>query len=488
MPDADPAAIRGDLTENVDAAQALTENVDAAQALTEIVGAAHTLTEPDVVGGYAVDWTGRWRGAPLAVVRPADTGQVAAVVTACAAAGVPVVPQGGNTGLVGGAVPVDGSVPLSLRRLDSRGPVDAATRTAAFGAGVPLAEAQRHVAADGWEIGVDLAARDTATIGGLVATNAGGERVIRHGLTRGQVAGIEAVLADGSVVRRMTGLLKDNVGYDLGQLLIGSEGTLGVVTAVRLRVVPAAARRAVALVGCGSVAGAVDVLAGLRPRLDAGPGELVAAEMFVDDGLALVREHTGLGAPLPDPHPAYLLVETTGGPDDALPEALAEALEATEGVRDAVVADEPARRAALWEYRERHTEAVAADGTRRGAPPVKLDVSLPPASLGPVVDDVRGVLSSAYPDAVLYLWGHLAEGNLHLNVLGVDPADERAATDLVLRTVAAAGGSIGAEHGIGRAKVPWVGLSRSPAELAAMRAVKSALDPARLLNPGVLFD
>jgi FAD/FMN-containing dehydrogenase len=455
-----------------------TGRVDLPARLRRIVGPAHVLTDPALTASYETDWTGRWRGRADLVVRPADTAQVADCVAACADAGVPVVPQGGNTGLVGGGVPVDGGVVVSLTRLSRLDPVDPVAGQVTVGAGATVAAVAAHARAAGYDLGVDLASRDSATVGGVVATNAGGERVLRHGTARAQVVGLEAVLADGRVVGRLTGLVKDNVGYDLAHLLVGSEGTLGVVTRARLRLVPHRPVRAVALAAVADTAAAQELLAALRDRLDT----LEAAELFHADGLDLVCGAAGLPRPFPEPHPTYVLVECATGHGAQPPaEALAAALAAGPGVRDAVLAADARGRAGLWAYRERHTEAVNTLGV-----PLKLDVAVPPAALPEAEHAVRDAVATHAPRARLVLFGHLAEANLHVNVVGADDAADEV-SDAVLRVVAAHGGSISAEHGVGRAKVRWVHLSRPAGEVAAMRAVKRALDPLGVLNPGVLL-
>jgi FAD/FMN-containing dehydrogenase len=435
-------------------------------ALVSVVGAEHVLTDPDLRAGAEVDWTGRWRGAARAVVRPGSPGEVAAVLAACAAVGVPVVPQGGNTGLVGGGVPagVDGAVVLSTRRLTGLSPV-AADGTVIAGAGATIAAVQAHAAAAGWQFGMDWAARDSATVGGAIATNAGGLRVLRWGPARAQLVGAEVALAGGALLSRVAGPVKDSSGYDLSGLLCGSEGTLGVLTRVRLRLVPPLpAGRSVALVGVPGVAAAVELLGAVR-RAGA---DLAAAELIGDTALGVLD----LPPPLPDRWPVYVLVEVVGSADD-LAGMLAPALD--EG--DAVLAAEPGDRARLWRYREDVTESISRAGV-----PVKLDVSVPLHRLA----EVWAALPAA-AGARTVLFGHLAEGNVHVNLLDLAPAEEDAAVDRVLRLVAGAGGSISAEHGIGRAKAPWLPLTRSPAELAAMRAVKNALDPTGILNPGVML-
>jgi FAD/FMN-containing dehydrogenase len=316
----------------------------------------------------------------------------------------------------------------------------------------------------------------------MVATNAGGTRLIRYGPMRQQVLGVEAVLADGRVVRRLSGLLKDNTGYDLAGLVAGSEGTLAVVTRVRLRLVPPRPQRAVAVLGVESLERALDVVAELRTRLDA----LEAVEAFFSDGLALVRQHLRLPAPLRVERPVYLLVECAepeAGPDPA--DALAEALGAAGlGDDDAVLAIDPAGRAALWRLREAHTEAINTLGAAIG-PPHKLDVTLPAARLAEFATLVRRSIAALAPDSRTFLFGHLADGNLHVNVVGLAPDDERV-DDAVLRLVVELGGSISAEHGIGTAKRRWLALDRSPTELAVFAALRGALDPNRTLNPAVL--
>jgi FAD/FMN-containing dehydrogenase len=443
--------------------------------LRGVVGQTHVLVEDDLRRSYETDWTGRFSGKALAVVRPGSTEEVAGVVRTCAAAGVPLVVQGGNTGLVGGSIPAGGEVLLSLTRLDGLGEIDEAASQVTVGAGATLAALQAHARGKDLDVGVDLAARDSATIGGLVATNAGGIRVLRYGSMRAQVVGAEAVLADGSIVSRMAGLAKDNTGYDLVSLLCGSEGTLGVLTNLRLRLVPRLRARCVALVALEDTAAAVHVLPGLRDRLP----ELAAAELFFADGLALVRGYAGLPAPFPQEYPAYLVLESAGrnDPTDQLVEAIAE----LDGLLDATVATDASTQRALWAYREQHTEAISAAGV-----PVKLDVSVPLRALAGLVDRLPAVIAAVVPQARPIVFGHVNEGNLHVNVLGTGELAEEV-TDAVLRLVAELDGSISSEHGVGRAKVPWLGLSRSDAEIAAMRAIKRALDPQGLLNPGVLL-
>lgn len=451
------------------------EDDDLASEIAGIVGQEHVLRDADLRASYETDWTRRYTGASRFVVRPGSTGEVAAVVRACERAGAAVVPQGGNTGLVGGSVPRRGEIVLSLRRLAAVEAVDDAGGEVTAGAGVTLAVLQEHAREAGWAFGVDLASRDSATVGGMIATNAGGIRMMRYGPMRAQVLGIEAVRADGSVIRRMPGLRKDNTGYDLPGLLCGSEGTLAVVTGARLRLVPALPSRAVALL---AVPDARTALA-LAARIRAATSAVEAQEVFFAEGIELVCRHTGLSLPFPRAYPAYLLVECAAQ-TDPLP-ALAEAIDSASGVLDSAVASDRRLREELWQYRERHTEAISAEGV-----PHKLDVAVTLGAYAGFERRVREAIVSAAPSARPVLFGHLGDGNLHVNVLGLEPADERA-SNAVLRLVAELGGSISAEHGVGVAKIPWLHLTRSPEDIVAMAAIKRALDPRGILNPGVIL-
>jgi FAD/FMN-containing dehydrogenase len=452
--------------------------------LAREVGDAHVLADPDLLAGYTTDWTRRYTGGALCAVRPGSAGQVAAVLRACADHGATVVPQGGNTGLVGGSVPPGvgrrghGVVVLSTRRLRKLGPVDPLAAQVTADAGVTIADLRAHAAAAGLAYGVNLASRESATVGGTIATNAGGINAIRYGATRSQLLGVEAVLADGSIVSRLSGLAADNVGYDLAQLLAGSEGTLAVITAARLRLWPAEPAAVTLLAGVDGIAAAAALHAEIRALA---PG-LRAAEYVEAAGVELVRELTGLPAPLSRPAPAYLLAEVSGSADEA------ERLAAIPSLAEAAVALDAAGRAALWAYRERHTEAISAIGI-----PHKMDVAVPlariaafRAELDEAVRAAANGQGGAMPAPRVFVFGHIGAGNLHVNVLGPDPADGTV-DETVMRLAAAHGGTISAEHGIGRAKAALLHLSRSPSEIAAMRAVKAALDPGDLLNPGVLL-
>ena len=445
--------------------------------LREIVGDRHCLTDASLRAGYETDWTRRFSGTALAVVRPGSVEEVAEVLRACSAAGIGVVPQGGNTGLVGGSVPRGGEVVLSLLRLGQIADLDAAGGEVTVGAGVTLTAVQAAARQAGWDVGVDLGARDSATIGGMVATNAGGVNVLRHGSMRQQVLGFEAVRADGSVVRRLPGMPKDNTGYDLAGLLAGSEGTLAVLTRLRLRLVARLAHRSVAVVGFADAAAAVTAAARLRREL----ASVLALELFTDDGLALVLRHARVSPPFGARRPVYLLVEAGSDVTDPT-DGLVSALDAI-GTDDdaAVVATDPAGRHRLWALRERHTEAVNAEGV-----PHKLDVSVPLARYAELIERAPGVVAAVDRSARTISYGHVGDGNVHVNILGPAPENE-SVDDAVLGLVLELGGSVSAEHGIGVAKVGWLVRDRGEATVAAMRAIKDAWDPAGILNPGVLF-
>jgi FAD/FMN-containing dehydrogenase len=441
-------------------------------AMTAVVGPSHVLTDAGLMDQYVVDWSRRFRGPARLVVRPGSTEEVAAVLRVCRDHGVPVIAQGGNTGLVGGSVPAPEGPPpviVSLRRLDAIGPVDHLSGQVTAQAGATLGDVRRHVAAAGWAYGVDLAARDSATIGGTVATNAGGIHVIAYGMTRAQVVGIEAVLPDGSVVSHLAGLLKDNTGYDLGALLCGSEGTLGVITAVRLRLHRPPGRTTVALVGCPSYSAALDLM------VDAvAPGiRLLAAEVIDEPGLELACSTAGLPWPLEHRHPVTVLLEVVDGGD-------ASGLVGIEDL-DVIVGLDAAEQARIWSFRERQGEVFSSLGITH-----KLDVSVPLPSLAACADELREVVGGFPTVRVFGVFGHLADGNIHVEIHGPD-ADDTAVDLAVLQCVARYGGSVSAEHGVGRAKAAELHLCRSPEEIAAMRAIKSALDPHGLMNPGVIF-
>ncbi|MGZ4737163.1 MAG: FAD-binding oxidoreductase [Acidimicrobiia bacterium] len=330
-------------------------------ALVDIVGTHHVLVDAELRAGYETDWTGRFHGAARAVVRPGDPAQAGAVLAACAEAGAPVVPQGGNTGLVGGSVPRGGEVVVSLQRLNDIS-IDADRGEAIVGAGAILEHVQLAARRDGWELGVDLSSRGSCTIGGMVATNAGGEHVLRYGPMQDQLVGVEAALADGSLVGRVPALRKDNTGYHWEGLLAGSEGTLAIITRVHLRLVPNLPQRVVVLIALPDLRSAIGVCSRLRRALDS----LVALEVCFADGIALVCSHLGLPAPFSPPAPVVVLAECAqrDGDLDALVDRLGALVQGAPEVQASAVATDDGARRRFWSYREGHAEAINALGTR----------------------------------------------------------------------------------------------------------------------------
>lgn len=447
-----------------------------ADELAEIVGDRHVLVDPDLRAPYEHDFTGRYGAPSRLVVRPGDASQVAGVMHRCARHGAPVVPQGGNTGLVGGGVPRGGEVLVSLARLREVGSVDPMTGHLLTGAGATLATVQGVAAEAGWEMPLDLGARDGATIGGLVATDAGGAVALAHGTMRERVAGLSVVLPDGAVAERVGGLLKDNAGYSWPSLMIGSEGSLGIITAVLLRLVPRRPQRVVALIAVDGIEAAMQLLTTVRPL-----ESLQAADFFLDDGVRLVeRLLDDVRLPLARRAPAYVVLECAASADPI--EQLAEAIEpAQELILDQAVADDGMGRRALWRLRESLPEALVRAGV-----PVKIDVGVPLASVAHFAGEVKSTIERVAPGAETVLWGHLGDGNVHVNVLGVSEIADRV-EEQVLRLAAELGGTVSAEHGVGVSKARHLGLVRSPEEIAVLTAIKDAVDPAGTMNPGVIL-
>jgi FAD/FMN-containing dehydrogenase len=414
--------------------------------VVEAVGHTMVVTDPDLVAPFGTDWTRRWSLPPSAVLHPRTVDHVASIVAAARRHGVGLVPQGGNTGLVGGGVPRPGAdVVVDLRGLDAIGPVDELSGQVTAGAGVTLAALQAHVGAAGLELPVDLGSRESATVGGMVATNAGGLHVVRHGTMRAHVLGIEAVLGTGDVVvANLGGLVKDNTGYDLPGLLCGSEGTLGLVTAVRLRLVERATDRAVALLGLDDTAAALDLL----PLVRLLPS-LAAVEVMRAADLRLVAHHLATPVPL-DPLPACAVLVELAGDGELVAELGALFDAAGTAIRSSAVAVDPLDRARLWRWREAHPEAAAALGLVH-----KADVSVPVGALAAFIDEVEPTVHAVAPAATVLVYGHLGDGNLHVNVVGPEAGDEHV-LEAVFELVLAHGGSVSAEHGIGVAKPAWM--------------------------------
>ena len=456
--------------------------------LAAIRAAAASSDDPAVLAPHLVDWRGRVRGRAALIVWPRTTAEVAAVVRAAAVGRIALVPQGGNTGLVGGATPDDGghAVIVAITKMTAIGAVDDAGLTLTVEAGAVLADVQAAAVAAGCVFPLDLAAKGSATIGGLVATNAGGVQVLRHGTMRARVAGLEAVLPSGAVLSQLSPLVKDTSGYDIKQLLIGSEGTLGIVTRVALRLAPAPRDTAVAWAGVAGPEAALALLARLRGDL----GDVVESfELIPLAGVELVAAH-GLRPPLASPAPWQVLIELASVRADAgLASALGDALADT-GITDAVVAQSAAQATALWRVRETLPEAERRDGVA-----VKHDLVVPVAALPGFVAATTPAVEARWPGCRVLAFGHLGDGNLHYNVrapVGTDSVEWVAAHGVAITRwvndhVVAAGGSIAAEHGIGSVKAAELARVGDPVKAAAMRAIKAALDPLGIMNPGKIL-
>jgi FAD/FMN-containing dehydrogenase len=454
--------------------------------LRDVVGVDHVLVDDDVRAGFEIDWTGRYGGRSLAVVRPSTTAEVAATVVVCRDRDVAMIPQGGNTGLVGGSVPRaslpdhDGTpnqIVISMKRLDAVGAVDTAAMQITVGAGVTLADWRRAARRHGVDTPIDFAARESATVGGAISTNAGGSRVVRFGTMRQQIVGVEVVLPDGSIAGSLAGLPKETAGLHWPSLMCGAEGTLGIVTNARLKVVPWYQRTTTAMIALDSIDAALQFLAALRATVES----LDSIEVIQPDALVLVARHLGANPPVDvAPNGTVLIVECAAHDDPTA--VLVSVLAETRGVTGTAITSEPVPRSSLLAFRDRLTEAIAVSSTEIGIPTFKLDVAVPLERL----DDLLALASAvARGDGCrLVAFGHLAEGNLHLNHLGArDPAT---LANSVLKGVSDMGGTISAEHGIGVAKAAYMHLIRSQSDLAAQRAIATALDPKHLLNPGVL--
>jgi FAD/FMN-containing dehydrogenase len=455
--------------------------------LRAIVGAANVLDSGDLTG-WELDWRKRFRGRARAVVRPGSTAEVAAVVRVCAAHRIPIVPQGGNTGLVDGS---GTQLLLSLARMNRVRQIDAANLTMTVDAGCVLQQLQEAAAAQGLLFPLSLAAEGSCTIGGNLGTNAGGTQVLRYGNARELCLGLEVVTAAGEVWSGLTGLRKDNTGYDLRHLFIGSEGTLGVITGATLKLYPAPAASCTALAACGSLEDAISLLQLAQSRLGAALTGFEAMERY---SLDLVRQHfPQLVQPLP-PQPWTVLMEQSDSESEAHAQALFESLLETaleQGlISDAAVASSLEQSKAMWHLRESIPMAQAMEGQN-----IKHDVALPISALGAFVAHTDAALRRRFPGVRLVNFGHLGDGNLHYNVQAPEGIDAQAYLEgfehevntLVFDAVAEFGGSFSAEHGIGALKRDELALRKSPVALGLMRAIKQALDPLGLMNPGRLL-
>ncbi len=457
--------------------------------LRDIVGANHLLDGGDLTA-WELDWRKRWRGRARAVVRPGTTAEVAAVVRACAAANVAIVPQGGNTGLVGGGVPDDSGtqVVLSLTRLNRVRGIDAANLTMTVEAGCVLQAVQEAAATQGLLFPLSLAAEGSCTVGGNLATNAGGTQVLRFGNARELCLGLEVVTAAGEVWEGLSGLRKDNTGYDLRDLYVGSEGTLGIITAATLKLYPQPAAVTTAFATPPTLEAAVELLALAQARLGAG---LTGFEVMNEFSLALVRKHFAqLAQPLAAAPWTVLLEQSDNESAEHATtrfEALLETALERGLITDAAVASSLEQSHTMWHLRESIPLAQSLEGLN-----IKHDIALPISRIAAFVAATDAALEAAIPGVRLVDFGHLGDGNLHYNVQAPEGGDaaaflrdsEAAVNAIVYDAVMANGGSISAEHGVGALKREELAARKSPVALGLMRSIKQALDPAGLLNPG----
>jgi FAD/FMN-containing dehydrogenase len=451
--------------------------------LAAICGPGGVLTEKRDIEPYVTDWRGVFVGDALAIARPGDTAAVAGCVRACLAAGVAIVPQGGNTGLAAGATPLglERAIVLNLARMRRVRALDAAGFTIGVDAGCVLADVQAAAQHAGRFFPLSLAAEGTAQIGGLIATNAGGTAVLRYGSMRSLVLGLEVVLADGSLADGMRALRKDNAGYDWKQLFIGSEGTLGVITGAVLRLFARPAYRATALLGVATAQDAIAAYADVQEAL----GEaLVGCELFSERTVALrLAYEPQLRRPIAEA-PWYLLVEAASslpGLRDGLEAALALAQERGHA-GDGVIAESSAQAAALWSWRETITE-----NERRAGGSAKHDVSVAISAIPAFLARATSAVERAHPGTRVLAFGHAGDGNIHFNVLLGTDATAEDVNRTVHAIVAEFNGSITAEHGIGRYRRDELAAHRSPTEIALMRAIKRAIDPRGIMNPGAVL-
>ncbi len=457
------------------------------ESLAGIVGTAHVLTDPAEIAPFVTDWRGQFRGTAQCVVRPASSAEVAAVVKACAAAGVPIVPQGGNTSLCGAATPDDEgrAVVLSLGRLNRILEVDAGNNTMTVEAGCTLAAIQEAARAADRLFPLALASEGTCQIGGNLSTNAGGVQVLRYGNTRELTLGLKVVLPNGELWDGLRGLRKDNTGYDLKHLFIGAEGTLGVITAAVLKLFPLPRCLTTTFLCVDSPAAAVELLNAAKSTFDA---QSTAFELIAEPALGLVLKNIP-GAQRPtELSPWYVLAEFADAATGRVEAWLGEQLEAGV-ISDAVLAQSEAQARKLWALRENISEAQKIEGIS-----IKHDVSVPLSSIPDFLARADAALAEAFPGIRIVAFGHVGDGNLHYNLSKPDAqentafiASQQQVNRIVHDTVDALNGSISAEHGIGQLKREELLRYKSPVEMALMRSIKQALDPLNLMNPGKIL-
>ncbi|MCC6645028.1 MAG: FAD-binding oxidoreductase [Polyangiaceae bacterium] len=443
-------------------------------------------TEPSELAELGRDWTKVFAPAPSVAALPRTTDEVARIVRLANERGVAVVPSGGRTGLAGGAVAKDGELVLSMSRMRRMDPVDASGRTVRVQAGAVTEAVHAHAAPHGLTWPVDFASKGSSQVGGNIATNAGGVKVIRYGLTRSWVLGLEVVLASGEVLQLNGGLEKNNTGFDLRQLFIGSEGTLGVITEATLKLARLPGKLDVFLFAVEDFAAVLGLFREVRAG---GPFQVSAYEFFTDRCFARVERHRGLPMPLSRRATHYVLLEVEADGGASLDEWLASLFERGL-VTDGTMAQTSSQAEKLWALREGISESLSATGL-----PHKNDVSVPIANLEGFCAELDAIFAARYPGWEVCLFGHIGDGNVHVNVMKPDALDKAEflrrtseADHAMFELVQRHAGSISAEHGVGLLKKPYLSYSRAPAELAALRAVKLALDPKGTLNPGKIFD
>ncbi|WP_241730114.1 FAD-binding oxidoreductase [Pseudomonas sp. SST3] len=433
---------------------------------------------------YLHDWSGIGAKSALAVLRPRSTEELCALMELCHAHDQPVIPQGGLSGLVGGAVPRGGEVLVSLERMNRIEKIDTESGTVTVEAGAVLQNVQEACREAGALLAIDLGARGSCQIGGNVATNAGGNRVIRYGTTRDLILGLEVVLADGTVLDMMNQMAKNNAGMDLKHLFIGSEGTLGIVSKVVVKLHPLPLRTCTALVGTESYASALTFLRQAQASLS---GQVSAFEIMWSDYLEIVSETCALRSPLDGDYPVYVLIDMHCGQpetDAARFQAMLEQAFQQGSILDGAVAQSVAEAASFWSLRDGISEIL-----RDFAPTLNFDVSVPVARIGECAEHIRANLKRDWPVLNALFFGHVGDGNLHVVVCRVpnSPEELERVEKAVYSVVGRYRGSISAEHGVGTLKKHWLAYSRTPAELALMRGLKKVLDPKGLLNPGKLI-
>jgi FAD/FMN-containing dehydrogenase len=457
-----------------------------AAALAAIVGEANLRCGADIGDHYRRDIGRKFEAHPAWLARPATTGEVSDVMKLAHARGISVTVIGGQSGTCGAAIPEDGGLALSLDRMNRVQAIDTLSMTMTVEAGCILQAAAEQAEAQGAFLPLDLGARGSAMIGGVIATNAGGNRVIRWGMTRDMVLGLEAVLADGTVVSSLTGMIKDNAGYNWKHLLIGSEGTLAVVTRAVLRLRPLPTTRQTALIAQSSFENAIRSMRRLETSLS---GQLSSFELMWEDFYALHTEAQLAQRPRPMPlgHPIYALVEAMGGDEEgdaALFQRALLTLTEQGVVTDAVIAQSARERDALWAMRDDLTP-----GYTPLRPFAAYDVSMAIADMPSFVEQARAAVLSHFPDVTMLFYGHAGDGNLHavLSIKRMDKDIQQTFDDAIYGVVRRFGGSIAAEHGVGTTRRDYLGWSRSESEVALMRSLKHALDPKGILNPGKIF-